>query len=99
VQCSNDFLINRLRLNSLLATYDTKSDKKKAPTRKQGPIDHDKYPPLRERAEREAPRSIRLKPQEYFLFAIAVVGISGLVIYNVFMSYYDYYKSIEEHFD
>jgi hypothetical protein len=99
VECSNHLRIIRLRLNSLLATYDTKSDKKKTPVRNQGPSDHTKYPPLRERTERERPRSIKLKPQEYFLFAIAILAISALVIYNIFMSYYNYYKSIDDNYD
>ncbi len=92
-------LIIRLRLNSLLATYDTKSDKKDAPILRQGPSDHATYPPLRERGERERPRSIKLKPEEYFLFAIAIIAISALIIYNVFISYYDYYQSVDENYD
>jgi len=44
----------------------------------------------------ERPRSIKLKPQEYFLFLIAFLAVSALVVYNVFMSYYNYYKSIDE---
>jgi hypothetical protein len=83
----NFFLISRLRLNSLLATYDVTPDKQKFSNQNQ----RSKYPPLRQRGERERPRSIKLKPQEYFLFFIAISAIAALVIYNVFMSYYSYY--------
>ncbi|CAF1334234.1 unnamed protein product [Rotaria sp. Silwood1] len=85
-----------LRLNSILATYGTASDKKHASKQIQGPKCHEKYPPLRQRNEREPPRSIKLKPQEYFLFAVAFVAISVLVVYNVFMSYYKYYSLNQE---
>ncbi|CAF1262893.1 unnamed protein product [Rotaria sordida] len=89
--------INMLRLNSLLATYGTTSDKKNKSKHIQGPKDHEKYPPLRQRNEREPPRSIKLKPQEYFLFTVAFVAISALIIYNVFMSYYAYYSSNQDY--
>src|SRR5438105_3984975 len=94
--CFFFLLISRLRLNSLLATYGITSDKKNLLRQIQRQSDHEKYPPLRERAERERPRSIKLKPQEYFLFLVACIAISALVIYNVFMSYYNYYKSIDD---
>lgn len=87
----------RFRLNSLLATYGTSSnDKKKLPSRNVRTNNNETYPPHR---EREPPRSIKLKPQEYFLFVIAFLAISALVIYNVFMSYYNYYDSINEKLD
>lgn len=91
-QKSDAIFISRLRLNSLLATYGLASDKKNVSKQTQGPKDREKYPRLRERTEREPPRSIKLKPQEYFLFVIAFVAISALIVYNVFMSYYNYYS-------
>jgi len=90
------FLISRLRLNSLLATYGITSDKKQSRQQNHRPKHPENYPPLRERRERERPRSIKLKPQECFLFFIAFVAIAGLITYNVFMSYYDYYESIND---
>jgi hypothetical protein len=93
------FLISRLRLNSILATYDITSDKKKLPHQIQRPKHPDNYPPLRERGERERPRSIKLKPQEYFLIIIAFIAIAALIIYNVFISYYDYYQSIDDDYN
>lgn len=89
--------IFRLRLNSVLATYGITSDKKKSSNQIKGPKDQETYPPLRHRHEREPPRSIKLKPQEYFLFSIAFIAVSILIFYNVFMSYYTYYLSNDEY--
>lgn len=95
-----DVSLLRFRLNSLLATYGSSgNDKRPIPSRNNRPSSHERYLPLRERVEREAPRSIKLKPQEYFLFIIAFLAISVLVIYNVFICYYSYYDSIEDNFD
>ena len=90
LHCSSDETFTtsfRLRLNSLLATYSRPTVK--GASAKINP--HPNYPPLRQRGEREPPRSIRLKPQEYFLLVVAVVAISALVIYNLVMYFYDYY--------
>ena len=90
LHCSSDGRINtsfRLRLNSLLATYSRPTVK--GASAKVNPRPN--YPPLRQRGEREPPRSIQLKPQEYFLLIVAVVAISALVIYNLVMYFYDYY--------
>ncbi len=78
------FLTSRLRLNSLLATFDLTPDKKQS----LNPNQRQEYPPLRQRGERARPRSIKLKPQEYFLFLVAFLAISVLIMYNLFMSYY-----------
>lgn len=89
-----------LRLNSLLATYSSPSAEvkpKQIETDRQSFFSRPKppasYPKLRERAEHERPRSIRLKPQEYFLVIVAVFAISALIFYNLFMFYYDEYAS------
>ena len=90
----------RLRLNSLLATYSSPSAEVKPKQNENErrsifsqPQPPPSYPRLRERAERERPRSIRLKPQEYFLVIVAVFAISALIFYNLFMFYYDEYSS------
>lgn len=84
------FSVFRLRLNSLLASYSP-------PTNKTASSNHERTPTTnsnqQKRKERPAPRSIRLKPQEYFLLVIAFIAVSALVIYNLFVSYYEYYES------
>ena len=62
----------------------------------EGPIHQDKYPPLRQRDGRERPRSIKLKPQEYFLLFVAFIAVTTLIVYNVFISYYNYYSSTDD---
>ncbi len=92
-------LISRLRLNAILATYGIASDRKEFSKQPQRLNHPEKYPPLPQRDGRQRPRSIKLKPQEYFLFLVAFVTISALIIYNVFMSYYAYYLSNNDVYD
>ncbi|CAF3792459.1 unnamed protein product [Rotaria socialis] len=84
--------MSRWRLNSLPATYGLTSDKRKSSKEHHGPTNPEQYPPLRQRNSRETLRSIRLKPQEYFLFGVAFLSIAALIAYNVFMSYYDHFS-------
>lgn len=97
VEESSDDIVrvhSRLRLNSLLATFTAPS---KRITSSHGNASQ-RYPPLRQRQERERPRSIRLKPQEYFLVIIAFLSIAILLFYNLFIGYYEFYSG-EEEFD
>lgn len=75
----------RLRHKSILETYGLGSS---APEDQRRSND-ERYPPVRHRSERERPRSIRLKPQEYLLLIIAALVIAGLVIYHAFKSYFE----------
>jgi hypothetical protein len=77
--------IFRLRHKSILETYGLVSKDGSSVN------ENERYPPVRQRNERERPRSIRLKPQEYLLLIVAVLAISALVIYNIFQ-YYVYYS-------
>ena len=84
----------RLRLNSLLATYSRPTVKGASAKVNLRP----NYPPLRQRGEREPPRSIRLKPQEYFLLIVAFAAVASLIFYNLFMFYYDSYTSDDDEY-
>ncbi|CAF1428669.1 unnamed protein product [Rotaria magnacalcarata] len=77
------FCMSRLRLNSLLATCGLTSDKTKSSKEYHGQKNPEQYPPLRQRNNRETLRSIRLKPQKYFLFGVAILAIAVLITYNV----------------
>ena len=77
-----------MRLNSLLATYNAPTTNKTAASNNEQRSNGNQ---VQQRIERPRPRSIQLKPQEYFLLVVAALAISALVIYNLFMSYYEYY--------
>ncbi|CAF0746152.1 unnamed protein product [Rotaria sp. Silwood1] len=76
--------MSRLHHKSILETYGLRLNENSSSNRDQYSNNDKRYPPLRER-----PRSIRLKPQEYLLFIVAILVISALVIYNLFRFYFD----------
>ena len=82
----------RLRHKSILETYGLGSSSAEDQQRRSN---DGQYPPVRHRNERERPRSIRLKPQEYILIIIAALAITALVIYHAFESYFEYFLSNE----
>ncbi|CAF0766785.1 unnamed protein product [Adineta steineri] len=76
--------VDWLRHKSILETYGLVSNEESSLNENERTTSDTSYPPVRQRTERERPRSIRLKPQEYLLIAIAILAILSLVIYNIF---------------
>ncbi|CAF2408019.1 unnamed protein product [Rotaria sp. Silwood2] len=81
--------MSRLHHKSIFATYGLISNENSSSNKNQYLNNDKRYLPLRQHGEQERPRSIRLKPQEYLLFIVAILAISVLVIYNLYQSYFD----------
>ncbi|CAF4257748.1 unnamed protein product [Rotaria magnacalcarata] len=78
-----------LRHKSILETYGLVSNEKSSSNTKQYTTYDKLYPPLRQRAEHERPRSVQLKPQEYLLFIVAILAITALIVYNIYTNYFE----------